>query len=214
MPSESQAAFFSRITAALQERGPTIDLPEDLEVARVAEEGPEMVDLFVKRAQQAGMHPHRVADEAALVEKVLAIVEGLAARSALVPCEPMPARQEILAGLRERGVDLLDTDHPDAGFEAAVGITGVRLAVAETASMSVSSGQGYRRLASLAVPNHIALVRADQIIADLIDWGRTAPADPPANEVLISAMSKTADIEGILVPGVHGPGVVHVVVLG
>ena len=68
-------------------------------------------------------------------------------------------------------------------------------------------------MASLAVPAHIAVLRADQIVPDLLDWGGSLSSDPPANEVLISAMSKTADIEGILVPGVHGPGIVHVVVI-
>lgn len=213
MPSESQAAFFSRITAALAERGPTIDLPEDLETARVVADGPEVIETFVKRVQQSGMHPHRVSGEAAVAAKVVEIVASLSAHSAIVPEEEIPAREAILAGLRERGIKLMDPDDRDASFQADVGITGVRVAVAETASMSVVSGEGHRRLASLAVPAHIAVVRANQIMADLLDWGRTALTKPPANEVLISAMSKTADIEGILVPGVHGPGIVHVIII-
>ncbi|HOA74263.1 MAG TPA: lactate utilization protein [Phycisphaerae bacterium] len=213
MPSESQSAFFSRITAALAHRGPTVDLPEDLEIARVVNGGDNPVEVFVRRVEQSGMHPHRVRGEAALVEKVLELTTQLSARSAIVPNEEMPAREEIVAGLRACGIDLLNPDDPDAAFTADVGITGVRMAVAETASMSVVSGEGHRRLASLAVPAHIAIVRAEQIVPDLLDWGRAAATPPPANEVLISAMSKTADIEGILVPGVHGPGIVHVLVL-
>lgn len=213
MPSESQVTFFSRISAALTQRGPLIDLPEDLQTARVIQEGTNLTELFVQSVEQSGMYPHRVSGETALVEKVLELTATLSARTAIVPDEPMPSRETIIAGLKESGVQLLDTGDPNAAFEADVGITGVELAVAETASMSVRSGAGHRRLASLAVPAHIAIVRADQIAADLLDWGRLASDDPPANQVLISAMSKTADIEGILVPGVHGPGTVHVIIL-
>lgn len=214
MPSETQAAFFSRITAALDQRGPTIDLPEDLETARVAGEGVDLVGTFVQRAQQAGMHPHRVDSEEAAADKVLEIARSLSVRTAIVPDEPIPGREAIVAALTGAGVKLPNPDDQEAPFTADIGITGVRLAVAETASMSVVTGEGHRRLASLAVPSHIAVLRADQIIPDLLDWGRTALTEPPANEVLISAMSKTADIEGILVPGVHGPGLVHVVIVG
>jgi len=211
--SESQAAFFSRITAALSERGPTVDLPEDLEVARVVDPDGDLVEVFAAKVEQSGMHPHRVSGQAALVDKVIELLQSLSARSAVVPEAQLPAREAIITALRDRGVELGSPDDRDMAFEADVGITGVRLAVAETASMSLISGGAHRRLASLAVPAHIAVVRADQIVADLLDWGRTAPSPLPANEVLISAMSKTADIEGILVPGVHGPGTVHVIIV-
>lgn len=213
MPSESQVTFFARISAALTQRGPLIDLPEDLETARVIHDGTNLAELFAQRVEESGMHPHKVSDETALVQKVIELTAALSAHTAIVPDEPMPSREAIITALKEGGVQLLNIDDPNAAFEADVGITGVELAVAETTSMSVRSGAGHRRLASLAVPVHIAIVRADQIVADLLDWGRMASGNPPANEVLISAMSKTADIEGILVPGVHGPGTVHVIIL-
>jgi L-lactate dehydrogenase complex protein LldG len=198
----------------LVERGQPVDLPDDLELARVIGKDEDAVVVFVARAEQAGMHPHRVADEAALVAEVADLMAEVEAKSAIVPDEAFPARKAIVERLEEAGITLLDVNDPDASFDADVGITGVERAVAETASLSVISGAGRRRLASLAVPCHIAIVRADQIVADLVDWAEAAPADRPAKEVLISGPSKTADIEMILVEGVHGPGAVHVVIVG
>lgn len=213
IPSEAQASFFGRITQALADRGEPIALPEDLEPARVIGRGKNLLEVFTTRVEQAGMHPHRVKGEDAVAAKVAEIAQSLGARSAILPDEPIPARDEILVTLRSKGVQIADAEDPHIAFDVDLGITSVARAVAETASMSVLSGEGHRRLASLAVPAHIAVVRADEIVADLLDWGQAPLPDTPANEVLISAMSKTADIEGILVPGVHGPGVVHVIIV-
>ena len=64
------------------------------------------------------------------------------------------------------------------------------------------------------MPNHIAIVRTDQIVPDLLDWSAAAPADMPANRVLVSGPSKTADIEMIIVSGVHGPKTEHIILIG
>ena len=64
------------------------------------------------------------------------------------------------------------------------------------------------------MPNHIGVVRAEQIVPDLIDWFAKNDAGDAASEVLISAPSKTADIELTLVMGVHGPKEEHVIIVG
>ncbi|HTO02521.1 MAG TPA: LUD domain-containing protein, partial [Opitutus sp.] len=62
-----------------------------------------------------------------------------------------------------------------------------------------------RRLGALAPWVHIALVRRDTIFLDLPAAVSAMPADP--NIIWVTGPSKTADVEGILIEGVHGPGI-------
>ena len=97
-----------------------------------------------------------------------------------------------------------------------VGITGAFAGIAESGSIAVVSGAGRSRLASLLAPVHIAVLRADHIYPSLTAFF-TAHADiaeEGSNLVLITGPSRTADIEMTLTRGVHGPGEVHVVILG
>jgi L-lactate dehydrogenase complex protein LldG len=214
MRGQTQEAFFARIVEALKDRGKPVDLPDELEVARVVSADRDLVAVFSERARQVGMHPERVADDQAAVNKVLEIMAAAGAASVILPDEEIPARDLIQARLEETGIRFVDVNDRDASFEADFGITGVTCAIAETGSLCVDSGDGRRRLASLAVPNHIAVLRVQQILPDLLDWAARFPVEIPANRVLISAPSKTADIEMTLVEGVHGPKVVYIVVIG
>lgn len=88
---------------------------------------------------------------------------------------------------------------------ADVGLTGADAALAETGSVVVSSGPGKSRLASLLPPVHIAFVATSQLTADIFTWTAARQGQLPANVVLISGPSKSADIERVLAVGVHGP---------
>ena len=62
---------------------------------------------------------------------------------------------------------------------------------------------------------HVAVVDTTQVLPDLYDCLDALGERPqlPANVSLITGPSKTADIEGELVTGVHGPGELHVVLV-
>jgi L-lactate utilization protein LutB len=111
------------------------------------------------------------------------------------------------AGLAER---LALVDDP---WEAAVGVTGVDVAVAETGTLVLSWGPGRRRSTPLVPPVHVALVPLHRLVAtyaDAIDV--LAAMNPaPSGMQLVTGPSQSADIEMKLVKGVHGPGQVHVV---
>lgn len=97
----------------------------------------------------------------------------------------------------------------DDPWTATVGVTWAEVAIAETGSLVVCAGPNRSRLASLTPPVHIALIKNDAIVPHLEDAMVTFAQDRTA--VIITGPSRTADIEGVLVRGVHGPGELIVV---
>ncbi|NLX13214.1 MAG: LUD domain-containing protein [Phycisphaerales bacterium] len=214
MAGISEQEFFATIREALSRRGPAVDLPDDLEVARVVDPKADLPALMAANAEQMLLKVYRVADEPALVAKVMELLAGIGAKKVMLPAEDIPGRETILAALQEKGIVVGDPDKSDEHFTADAGITGVESAIAETPSLFLSSGGHRRRLASLAPPVHIAVLRVEQIVPDLLDWGAAHAGEMPASETLVSGPSKTGDIELIMVLGVHGPKEEHIIILG
>jgi len=95
-----------------------------------------------------------------------------------------------------------------------VGLTGAQGALADTGAIGLLSGAERGRLASLAPPVHIALLRKETIHPSLPAFlaaheGATAES---SNLVFIAGPSRTGDIEMTLSIGVHGPGEIHVII--
>ena len=87
-------------------------------------------------------------------------------------------------------------------WDAEAGITIADLAIAETGSFLISAKPGASRLASLAPPVHIVLLDAKNLVMTLEQAFYRMPAETC---VIVTGPSRTADIEGVLVRGVHGP---------
>jgi L-lactate dehydrogenase complex protein LldG len=88
--------------------------------------------------------------------------------------------------------------------EYRFGITRAVGAIAETGSVILNDATSSSRLAALAPWVHVAVVRADAVYPRLVDAVSALGADPYV--VWCTGPSKTADVEGILIEGVHGPG--------
>lgn len=106
-----------------------------------------------------------------------------------------------------------------AVFSADVGITGVDYAIAETGTVVLHPRKGVSRLVSLAPPTHIAVLRPGEVLESLdelfaIERDNFLSSRLSGSMNLISGPSKTGDIEGTIVTGIHGPLEVHLVILG
>jgi L-lactate dehydrogenase complex protein LldG len=134
----------------------------------------------------------------------------------------LPGLGEALA---ESGIGVDEGWLPDGGDRIdrlaaldpiRVGITGAFAGIAESGTIAVVSGPGRSRLASLLTPVHIAVLRADRLYPSLAAFfsAHADIAEEGSNLVLITGPSRTADIEMTLTRGVHGPGEIHVVVIG
>jgi L-lactate dehydrogenase complex protein LldG len=98
---------------------------------------------------------------------------------------------------------------------AACGITACDYALADTGTLVMLSSPQEARMISLLPPIHIAIVERERLLTGLDELLSLLPlpAEQTSSMVLITGPSRTADIEQILVRGVHGPGEIHVVVV-
>jgi L-lactate dehydrogenase complex protein LldG len=93
---------------------------------------------------------------------------------------------------------------PSAPEDAPLGVSWALAGAAQTGSLLLGSGEG-RRL-QLLPPVHLVWLEADSLYATLGDALDSTRARIPAAIGLHSGPSKSADIGGIVVTGVHGPG--------
>ncbi|HUI53372.1 MAG TPA: lactate utilization protein [Bryobacteraceae bacterium] len=168
----------------------------------------------------------------ARVASMLARVEALAGE-ALETSNPSAFVAAAIAGktavasnapyLAERGITnlpgvrsgIIDRDQlREACASADVGITSADYALADTGTLVMLASPHEARLISLLPPAHIAVVPRDRILTGLDELFSILPnpAAQTSSMVLITGPSRTADIEQILVRGVHGPGHITVVI--
>ena len=121
------------------------------------------------------------ADEAAALERLLALLADCEARSVLTwdwSHIPLPGLQAALAAAAITALQPA-ADNYEACEAAGAGITGVDAALAATGSLVVSTAPGMGRLPTLLPPLHIALLRQAQLLPGLEDVGGAAARRRP-----------------------------------
>lgn len=125
-------------------------------------------------------------------------------------------REWGIAGLPSVQTSFQDRSVLQAACAAAeFGITSADYALADTGTLVMIASPEEARLVSLLPPVHIAVVPRARILTGLDELLSILPrpANLTSSMVLITGPSRTADIEQILVRGVHGPGEIHVIVV-
>ncbi|HEX5410398.1 MAG TPA: lactate utilization protein [Terriglobia bacterium] len=191
----------------------------------------ELAERFESALQSLGCNPYQASTLEGLEETLCSILEQTKIGSVVLSRNPILDQLQLGSLLGNRGIRVVGwpagTEEPKAGssfrdecFAAGAGITGVDFALAETGSLVLTSATEGSQLASLAPPVHIALYRRSQLRATLDEVLQHLPvsrdpgqASPARSVVFVSGTSRTADIEQILVRGVHGPRSVHAILV-
>lgn len=100
---------------------------------------------------------------------------------------------------------------------ADMGVVLARAALLDSGSLVLAAGPGRSRSASLLPPVSVALVPKSALLPDvaslpgLLEGLRDVAGRLPACVNLVTGPSSTADIELVLVRGVHGPGALEII---
>jgi L-lactate dehydrogenase complex protein LldG len=195
--SETRRKIFDRVKAALAgiaDKAPLPEYPADVAVSLGAQTPGDPVARFRERLES--VRGRSFTEVAALAAW---LTEQRASRGY---CDPELASwltPALGAGFTlETALDLARIDDYQFGITRAWG------AVAETGSLILDDGTTSRRLGALAPWIHIAVLTPDRILPDVGSAIAALGVDP--NVIFCTGPSKTADVEGILIEGVHGPG--------
>ena len=201
-----------------------------LEQAR--SDGETLLARLQESAEKAGCTVVRVKTPQEAGECIQTVARDLEARSVVRSIHDILDRTDVDAVLSADGVQVVlmaqegDSDKEsqrqslrERAAGADIGITGVDYAIAETGSCVIVPRAGVSRLVSLLPPVHIAVVETGQVLPSLDDLFLLRRRDFLQGELgsymsIISGPSRSADIEYTIVKGVHGPGEVHLVLLG
>ena len=173
----------------------------------------EKIDLFTRRVVALSGTVARVATLAQARDAVAALTGGAGAVASNSPVL-------VDAGITTLpGVETGFTTEPELRALCATapfGISSADYALCDTGTLVMMASPADARLISLLPPAHIAVLPAERILSGLDELFTLdpRPADHTSSTVFITGPSRTADIEQLLVRGVHGPGEIHVVVVG
>ena len=183
-----------RVRAALErrERQDAPQYADDVAVSRGS--GGDLVALFCERLAEARGRAFRSAAELARW-----LGEQKATRGY---CDP--ALVPLLGPAFATGFSLETTLARERIDDYQFGVTRAAAAVAETGSLVLEDRGTSSRLGALAPWIHIAVIDRARIHAHLADAIAALADDPYV--IFCTGPSKTADVEGILIEGVHGPG--------
>ncbi|HTS64512.1 MAG TPA: lactate utilization protein [Candidatus Acidoferrales bacterium] len=170
------------------------------------------VTTFIMHLEALAGNAQRVPTQAAARDLVASAIAG---KTAVASNSPYLAECGIdtLPGVRSGIRDV--NELRDACEKADVGITSADYALGDTGTLVMIASPAEARLVSLLPPVHIAVVPCGRVLTGLDELFTILPlpAEQTSSMVLITGPSRTADIEQILVRGVHGPGRISVLLV-
>jgi L-lactate utilization protein LutC len=185
-------------------------------------ESPQIEDppsRFLEELEALGGHGARVKDMDEAREHILALAKEREAK--LLVRWDVDELEELSVDepLSESGTEVVVwrnlEDFRDVAANADIGLSNAEWAIAETGSLVLAGGPGKGRTVTLLPPTYIAIVPVDRLLRTTTEaFGKYSGGDLPANLCFHTGPSRSGDIEMSLAIGVHGPGDVHVLLVG
>jgi L-lactate dehydrogenase complex protein LldG len=129
-------------------------------------------------------------------------------------------RLDVDDPLKQAGVEVVAwrdiEDFRAVAARADIGLSTAEWAIAETGSLVLTSGPGRGRSVTLLPPTYVAVIAVERILSTVPEAIEKYAGDGgvPANVCFHTGPSRSGDIEMTLVTGMHGPGEVHVILVG
>ncbi len=179
----------------IESRTPYPDYPDDVAVAMNRLSGPSLWDNFAKNFAAVNGRPMTAHDELTTFLQEQEVDTGY--------CDPdlyeaFGKPLEALGLAIHKTYDRSDYDRYQFGITRASG------AIAETGTVVLTDSETSDRLGALTPWIHIAVLKPSRLVRSIGDAIGTFGGE--SNIIWATGPSKTADIEGILIEGVHGPG--------
>ena len=201
----SREAIFENLrcaTASIADKQPAPEYDDALLHAKPRLEGKDNLDIFTRNFTAANGIVMRSVEELARFLKKEDLHFGF--------CDGLlfndVGRPLFDAGF---GVSTIFERHQIERYGFAV--TPATAAIAESGSLALDDDRTSDRLAAVAPWIHIAVLRSSDIVRTIPDG--LAKLGDTSNTIWVTGPSKTADVEGILIEGVHGPGIQIALVL-
>jgi L-lactate dehydrogenase complex protein LldG len=123
----------------------------------------------------------------------------------------------LKAACKSAGLRLLTKNLREDIGQISTTVTVADWGIAETATLVMDSTSEDFRIATMLCETHVAILPRSRIVRNAMSLEKELTAvmkAAPRYLAFISGASRTADIERVLTIGVHGPGELHLVILG
>jgi len=175
---------------------------------------------FLEELEALGGHGRRVSSPEEAREYVVSLAREKGAKLLVRWDVEELDRLGVDDPLKEAGVEVVIWrdlgDFREETARADVGLSTAEWAIAETGSLVLTSGPGQGRTVTLLPPTYVAVVAVEKVLSTVPEAIEkyAGGGGLPANVCFHTGPSRSGDIEMSLVTGVHGPGDVHVVLVG
>ncbi|CAN5818777.1 lactate utilization protein C [soil metagenome] len=175
---------------------------------------------FLEELEAVGGYGRRVSSLEEAREYVVSLVREKGAKLLVRWDVEELDRLSVDDPLKEAGVEVVVWrdlgDFREVTARADVGLSTAEWAIAETGSLVLTSGPGRGRTVTLLPPTYVAVVAVEKVLSTVPEAIEkyAGCGGLPANVCFHTGPSRSGDIEMSLVTGMHGPGDVHVVLVG